>query len=140
MASSNGNNPNFAYAKARRKEFEALKRTPEFKRWKQRQYKVQRGKCAWCIRRMPPTFQKVHTDHALALFQGGSNKYSNLVLSHAYCNMKKWIRIDGVPQWIVNAHAKADRREALGLMRDEQRRLAKELKQEAIAEELLWIV
>jgi 5-methylcytosine-specific restriction endonuclease McrA len=110
---SYGNNANLAYARAARKRFNKLKQTKDFAAWRVRQYGDQQGKCAWCVQPISRSGHKVHVDHALPLIQGGSNRYSNLVLSHARCNIKKWIRIDAAPQWILNNQAKRERQQML---------------------------
>ena len=101
-----GNDPRREVNRIRRKQFEALKRTEGFKRWKSEQWQVQSGRCAWCRQAMRKDMSNVHVDHALALFHEGRNDYSNLVLSHGKCNMRKYIRIDGVPQWVINARSR----------------------------------
>lgn len=73
----------------RRKEFELLKETPEFKQWKGEQFYCQDGKCAWCQKPIDIHKPDTHVDHIRPLFSFGSNYPQNLVLSCAECNMKK---------------------------------------------------
>lgn len=112
-----GNNADLSYNTSARRMFERLKRTPEFVEWKHRQYEVQKGRCAWCYQFMPRTLEDVHVDHALALYHGGSNAYGNLVLAHGQCNLEKWVRVDGTPQWIKNNEISYGRRELLSKQR-----------------------
>src|SRR3954447_6419686 len=132
-----GNNADLAYCKAARKRFEKLKLTPEFKHWKHWQFNMQRGQCAWCGQMMKRDYTGVHVDHALPLIHGGSNKYSNLVLAHARCNMSKWIRIDGVPQWIVNNQEKWRAKKERQRLRQAQQQQIERLEQEAHDEQLV---
>lgn len=140
---SYGNNPDVAYCRKMRKEFEKLKKKPVFNSWKRQQYKIQKGRCAWCRCMMDKDYIDVHVDHALALFHGGTNKYSNLVLSHGKCNVEKWIRIDGVPNWIVVATKNYRTYQRLERLRKEQFRQLKQLTEdnynEELAESLRWI-
>jgi 5-methylcytosine-specific restriction endonuclease McrA len=130
-----GNNADLVHARILRARFEKLKKSKEFKAWRIEQYyHVQKKNCAWCREFMPPDFSKLHVDHALALIHGGTNAYSNLVLAHAKCNLKKWIRIDGVPQWIINKR----RRYELRLLRQQQADLRHKLAEEAFQERLGW--
>lgn len=81
---------------------------------------------------------KCHTDHALPIYHGGTNKYSNLVLSHAGCNMKKWVRIDATPNWIKDARATAKRKRERKALHKEQRIAALRIIDEYILETELW--
>jgi 5-methylcytosine-specific restriction endonuclease McrA len=139
-----GNNPRIAVRVARRKEYEKWKQSPDFMQWRKLQWKIQQGKCAWCLYKMNRDFYNVHVDHCLPLYHEGTNKKDNLVLSHARCNMKKWIRVDGMPQWIKNRMLRHRRY----VMIEKQKRLFNELMesqyivddQEEIAHSLSWIV
>lgn len=48
-------------------------------------FKAQRGCCWWCSRKL----EDYHLDHRVALFRGGNNHPSNLVLACPPCNLKK---------------------------------------------------
>jgi len=48
--------------------------------------KMQRGKCAYCRRKLGPDF---HVDHIVALAKGGSNYPSNIQLTCGFCNCSK---------------------------------------------------
>jgi 5-methylcytosine-specific restriction endonuclease McrA len=49
--------------------------------------KLQRGRCAYCRRRLPKPFD---IDHILPLTRGGSNDRRNLQLTCGTCNRRKW--------------------------------------------------
>lgn len=76
-----------------RDEFDELRLTPEFRIWREEQYKCQDKKCAWCKKPIQCYSQYTHVDHIKPLFHGGTNSYWNLVLSCSYCNRRKgdWI-------------------------------------------------
>ena len=121
--SSYGNDPDAEYRRTARLEFNRLKRTPEFKAWRLRQFETQHHCCAWCLFYINKRDQqRMHVDHAMPIYHGGSNDYSNLVLAHAKCNMKKWITIASTPQWIVNIQ----RREELKTLRRQQAQIMHE--------------
>ncbi|TMD69891.1 MAG: HNH endonuclease [Chloroflexi bacterium] len=128
---SKGNNPDIIYAVIMRARFNRLKQTPEFKKWKRTQYFIQGEKCAWCSELMPRDFKDVHVDHAMPLFHGGRNEYDNLVLAHRKCNMEKWIRIDAVPQWILNRKRKYE----MHLLRQQQRIIYNKVTEQILQEE-----
>ena len=139
LDTSLGNNADVARIKARRAAFNRMKKTASFRRWKNFQFRAQHGRCAWCRKKMNSDFSGVHVDHAVALFHEGTNAYRNLVLSHAHCNMEKWIRIDGVPQWIINSKKQHER----SLLKGKQKKLFKQLVeanyQEELGNSLKWI-
>jgi len=131
-----GNNPDIINIKKTRANFNKLKNTPEFAEWKKYQFGVQMGKCAWCEMKLSKKFTNVHIDHALPIFHGGTNSYNNLVLSHAKCNMQKWIRVDAVPQWIVNRRSKLERRRNIKPLIAEQWRVFREAQDIEVQTEL----
>lgn len=100
-----GNNPDLTNMVLARREFEKLKTTKQFKKWKREQLYIQRYRCAWCMGKIVKG-EVTHTDHCLPLYYGGTNSYDNLVVSHAKCNIEKWIRIDGMPEWVKQAKIK----------------------------------
>lgn len=133
------NDPDREQRVARRKAFNEMKKTPEFAEWRIRQMKVQHGKCAWCRRPMRESM-KIHVDHALPLYHGGTNKYSNLVLSHGKCNMEKWIRVDDRPRWIENIEDAIEKNNKLKGIRKEQRELAQQVLDQHIWDtDLSWL-
>ena len=134
----------------RRKEFEEWKKTGAYRTWRKNQWKLQARKyrgicclamCAWCEKPMCKDRKTgIHIDHVMSLADGGSNDPSNLVLTHAICNMRKGRQTDYVPLWIRARMNKRDKR-ALLLA---QRKLYKEMEadkaiQEELAQELSWI-
>lgn len=134
-----GNNPDIVRMKIARARFNKLKSTPEFKAWRKKQWFIQFGKCAWCKKKMNKDQSDVHVDHILPIYHNGSNNYSNLCLSHASCNIKKWITPGSTPLWVRNRLIKTERSN----LRNQQRRQFKELvdieNQEQIAQQLSWI-
>ena len=75
----------------KRQAFERKKKTLAFKKWRRYQYlTVQRGHCYYCRR---PIRGAWVTDHVIPLFRGGTNRYTNLVITDWQCNAKKGIRI-----------------------------------------------
>lgn len=85
---------------------------------------------------MNKDFTRVHVDHCLPLYHEGINNKDNIVLSHADCNIKKWIRVDGMPQWIKNNMINHRRKK---MIREQHRIYADLSAQEEIAQELSWI-
>lgn len=75
--------------RVRRQKFEELRLTPEFKLWKEEQYKCQDKKCAWCQKPIQLNSYYTHVDHIKPLYHGGTNDYYNLVLACSYCNRRK---------------------------------------------------
>lgn len=53
-------------------------------------YAVQGGMCAICSLALNGDF---HRDHKIALSRGGSNDISNIQLTHARCNLKKYVGV-----------------------------------------------
>jgi len=52
-------------------------------------YKAQRGRCAYCRRRLTKFY---HVDHIIALARGGSNYPRNTQILCSKCNSKKWAK------------------------------------------------
>ena len=75
--------------KAKRQAFEELKSSPIYSHWKRAQYNRQGGCCAWCGKKIALNSYYTHTDHIKPLWEGGTNDFSNLVLSCRDCNMRK---------------------------------------------------
>lgn len=69
-----------------RLEYEQLRTTSSFKRWRARQYKRQFGFCAYGLHRLGRGY---HCDHLRAIGVGGSNSYFNLILACSRCNLFK---------------------------------------------------
>lgn len=124
--------------KRKRAEFNKWKLTADYEQWRTYAYRVQRNKCAWCLYKFKP-YSKIHVDHCLALYHGGSNKKFNLVLAHAHCNVEKWIRIDGVPQWIKNRRRIVYLQDLRKRQKKQYKLVMKEIEQEQIASSLSWI-
>ena len=78
-----------------RHEFDELKETDQFKRWKNEQYLCQDKRCAWCKKPIGLHTQYTHVDHIVPLFYGGDNSASNLVLSCSDCNKAKGYKTYG---------------------------------------------
>ena len=78
-----------------RHEFDELKKTEEFRRWKNEEYLCQDKKCAWCKRPIGLHTQYTHVDHIEPLFYGGDNSASNLVLTCSACNKAKGYKTRG---------------------------------------------
>ncbi len=81
--------PHIARWQKARNEFEELRLTPEFKLWKEEQYKCQDKKCAWCRKPIQLNSYYTHIDHIKPLYHGGTNDYYNLVLACSSCNRRK---------------------------------------------------
>lgn len=127
------------YAKKNRKAFEALKRTAVFKEWKDKQFKTQGGRCAYC--KIPLRHKDIvtHIDHVQPLIFEGSNKFDNLVLSCRRCNLRKWIATNRVvPEW-VRERAEAEKRYGgLKEIRKQQAKLMQELVQQQYEEQVAY--
>ncbi|MBR3138555.1 HNH endonuclease [Candidatus Saccharibacteria bacterium] len=80
---------NFEGWKALRDEFEELKKTDLFRKWKEEEYICQDKKCAWCKRYINIHLPCTHTDHIKPLITNGDNSLSNLVLTCSRCNRIK---------------------------------------------------
>lgn len=127
-----------ALAQEKRKSFQKLKQTAEFKRWRRRQYdRVQKRKCAYCEKKIH--YKKLHVDHVFPLFEGGKNEYSNFVLSCPSCNIRKWTSTPGKPLWITKREVEIQQNTKLNEARKEQQAAAEEIVQEQILEELSWL-
>ena len=69
------------------KDYYSWKKTPSFKRWREKQFLKQGGLCWYCADFLPMTKQNV--EHKTAMSLGGSNNRQNLVLSCSSCNKAK---------------------------------------------------
>lgn len=136
---SYGNNPRLVTSKKLRAEYNNWKKTPDFIKWRELQWRIQRGRCAWCRVKMNDQFTGVHVDHALPIYHEGRNSKDNLVLSHARCNLKKGIRVDGMPQWIKNNMLNHSRRKLRNEQKKAYRKVVTEIIEEDIADSLSWI-
>ena len=72
--------------KEKRQEFEQMKQTDFFKKWKKAQYRCQDGKCAYCQSRIDLYSVYTQVDHIKPLCKYGTNEYNNLVLACKECN------------------------------------------------------
>lgn len=84
-----------------RNRFRTMSRTIIFKRFKAEQFELQNGCCYYCNlpfyeeyqiikwNRVITRTRFVEVDHVIALSNGGSNEYSNFVLSCQECNLRK---------------------------------------------------
>lgn len=126
------------YAHKKRVEFEKLKRTPEFKAWRNRQLRIQKKLCAYC--QISLTYKNIvtHVDHINPLYYEGSNNFENLVLSCRRCNLKKWVNNRIVePDWIKKNRANYPKVQQLSTLRGLQKKqmqdlVAKELDEQSI--------
>lgn len=69
------------------KEFYRWKKTPDFEKWRKKQFLKQGGLCWYCQVFLPVTKQNV--EHKTARSLGGNNSKSNLVLACSNCNKAK---------------------------------------------------
>lgn len=69
------------------KEFYRWKKTPEYERWRRKQFLRQGGLCWYCQIFLPVTRQ--HVEHKTARSLGGDNNLNNLVIACANCNKTK---------------------------------------------------
>ena len=69
------------------REFYRWKKTPEFQKWRKKQFLKQGGLCWYCQDFLPLTKQNV--EHKLARSRGGRNNKNNLVLACSGCNKAK---------------------------------------------------
>lgn len=69
-----------------RENFDQMKTTDFFKKWKKAQYNCQHGQCAWCKCRLDLHSPNTQVDHIKPLCKGGDNDYNNLVLACKSCN------------------------------------------------------
>jgi 5-methylcytosine-specific restriction endonuclease McrA len=117
--------------------FTHMKQTLTFQAWKKRQFKVQLGKCAWCLIPLTNVGVRIHVDHVTPLFFEGENDFSNLVLSCSRCNLKKWISNRYVvPEWIKARDLELRVQKKLKAARKAQYRQARQLIDEAILREI----
>ncbi|MBO7657114.1 HNH endonuclease [Candidatus Saccharibacteria bacterium] len=98
--------------KQKRLEFEELKKTPLFKKWKKEEFKCQHGRCAWCGRKISLYDSRTQIDHIVPLYYDGDNSLDNLVICCLDCNRFKGAKYRGFnssmdnsktnfkPQWI----------------------------------------
>lgn len=88
-----------------RHEFDELKKTDQFKRWKNEEYVCQDKKCAWCKNPIGLHTHYTHVDHVVPLFCGGDNSASNLVLTCSSCNKAKGYKTYGYnDSWESDKH------------------------------------
>lgn len=124
-------------AKFSRREFEKLKQTDEYKKWRKWQIKIQEGKCAYCRIQFNNVqnnkFQPIqHIDHVTPLYHEGKNIFENLVISCRLCNLRKYVSNKYVyPQWIKDNDSKMRRTAHLRKLRKQQKILFNEMKQKA---------
>ncbi len=78
-----------------RYEFEELKKSERFKKWKREQWICQKKRCAWCKRLIGLNTPYTHVDHVVPLFYGGTNATNNLVLTCSRCNKTKGFKTRG---------------------------------------------
>lgn len=122
-----------------RVEFEKLKRTKEFKRWRVRQLYKQEGKCAYCKISLRRENIVTHVDHVQPLYYDGKNIFDNLVLSCRRCNLRKWISDKYVvPDWIKAREAHLKRKAKLDPIRAKQKKLMKELVNQQLDEQAIY--
>ena len=71
----------------KRQQFEEMKQTEFFKRWRRAQYyECQNGKCAYCQKHIDLYSPNTQVDHIKPLCKYGTNEYDNLVLACRSCN------------------------------------------------------
>lgn len=69
------------------KEYYAWKKTPQFAKWKRKQFLKQGGLCWYC--QQPLWLSRQNVEHKTARSLGGKNNKNNLVLACAPCNKDK---------------------------------------------------
>jgi hypothetical protein len=125
------------YASIKRKEFERLKRTPEFRKWRKRQLQIQKYRCAYCKMLLGKSIV-VHIDHVQPLYCEGKNDFSNLVLACRRCNLRKWISDRYiVPEWVRRSEEQLRINDYLRPIRERQRRQMKDAVNEELDGQLL---
>jgi len=84
-----------------RSQFGSMQKTLRFKRHKEKQFVLQMGRCFYCREKFYEDYQiikagvvvnryrHIEVDHIVSLSKGGTNDYSNLVLSCQPCNLEK---------------------------------------------------
>lgn len=78
------------------KEFHRWKKTPQFEKWRKKQFLKQGGLCWYCQEWLPLTKQNV--EHKTARSRGGRNNKNNLVLACSACNKEKGSKVLTVEQ------------------------------------------
>lgn len=73
------------------REFLRWKKTPEFEKWKRKQFLKQGGTCYYCDEPLSGTRENI--EHVIPKIRGGDNRPSNLVLACWRCNKEKYIKI-----------------------------------------------
>jgi len=137
------NDPYQEYSEARkkRKEFNQLKSKEVFRSWRNRQYKIQKGKCAWCLIELDRGNIVTHIDHVTPLRFEGKNEFTNFVLSCRRCNRRKWIQNNFVyPEWIKENEEVEKGKQQRRKLYARQINQAKELLVEAEADQIRWIL
>lgn len=119
--------------------FEKLKRTKAFQAWREEQYDIQDGKCAYCGIPLHHKNIVVHIDHIQPLRFGGSNAYENLLLSCRRCNMKKWVATNRVmPEWVKERKIHIENWKRIREARTEQAQIMKQLVTQELDEQLAY--
>lgn len=72
-----------------RAEFNQLKRTDQFRKWLKWAFRMQRGQCFYCDTSIKRNRNNYHVEHRIPIYYGGTNDFSNLVLSCPSCNITK---------------------------------------------------
>lgn len=131
----------YQQATVKRKEFISLKKKEVFRSWRNRQYRIQDGKCAWCLIELDRRGIVTHIDHVTPLRFEGKNEFKNFVLSCKRCNVRKYVRNDLVyPGWIkTNDELEKNKQRSKRLYR-EQIAQAKELLVDTEADQIRWIL
>src|ERR1044072_9420933 len=83
-----------------RVKFETCKKTEACAIFRRRQMAVQDYKCAYCQVDLRRKNIVVHIDHRVPLYEGGSNRTNNLLLTCRRCNLKKFTKVYGLPMWV----------------------------------------
>ena len=128
-----------ATARKMRVAFDKWKRTEEGQYFYKRQMKVQDYMCAYCKVDLRLKHITVHIDHRIPLYEGGSNKTNNLLLTCRRCNLRKYTSVYGLPLWVekrfqYRARKREDRK--LESMRKAQQEQYDQLQLQAYEEEL----
>ena len=69
------------------REYQEMRKTPEFWVWWKRQYARQEAKCYYCLESLRT--RRVNVEHIVPMSRGGQNTRKNMVLSCADCNKEK---------------------------------------------------
>lgn len=86
-------------------EFYRWKKTPEFSKWRRRQFLKQGGTCFYCD--IPLKGIRINVEHIIPRSKGGTNRRENLVLACWECNNKK--RSELVPTATLEEHRKRNK-------------------------------